>query len=405
MLSAGLAEKLLVARRVVAATSAFMIPLSTSGLAIATAIFILLAAITVERAEWIAALVRPAAVAPVGLFLLLLVGMTWSPTPFASGGGIGHYIKLLLIPVTMATAFTTRDAKQVGYGFLAGCLVILVLSFLSFFIPLPPPFRPFMDGVPLKDNAVQTGCFALCAFGLALGGVQFWAQGNKRQGAVLIISAMIFLADIFVIFISKTGVLMTAALTALFVAHVGGLKRSFLVAAPMLLIAAIAIWSSAPAQRRLAEIAIDIHAVESKKERSEATFSTASRMDFWTKAVEFIKQAPLIGHGTGSTKSLYQSLEETRPSPYGEAVPDPHNQFFAIAIQVGLLGGTLLLIMWVVHFSTFVGGGFVNALGQAVVIQNVIGSLFNSHLSTITQGTLYCLSVGLLAGVAQRTRL
>jgi hypothetical protein len=76
---------------------------------------------------------------------------------------------LLLIPVAMAAAFTAREALQIGYGFLAGCLVVLVLSFLSFFILLPPPFHQAMDGVPMKDNAVQSGCFALCAFALALG--------------------------------------------------------------------------------------------------------------------------------------------------------------------------------------------------------------------------------------------
>jgi O-antigen ligase len=261
-----------------------------------------------------------------------------------------------------------------------------------------------MDGVPLKDNAVQSGCFALCAFALALGGVRVWVGGNRRRATAMIILALIFLADIFMIFISKTGVLMTAALVGLFVIHAEGWRRFLLVAAPIALVVAIALWSSAPAHRRLAEIATDIHAVEGDKGSSEPTFSTASRLDFWSKAVEFIKEAPLFGHGTGSTKSLYQSLEATRPSPYGEAVPDPHNQFFAIAIQVGLVGGVILLVMWAVHFSMFSGRNFASAIGQAVVIQNFIGSLFNSHLSTVTQGMLYCLAVGLLGGVVQRAR-
>jgi O-antigen ligase len=372
-------------------------------------IFVLLVALTVKREEWLMTFTMPAAAVPVGLFLLLLIGMSWSPTPFASGGGIGHYAKLLLIPVAMAPAFTAREALQIGYGFLAGCLVVLVLSFLSFFISLPPPFHsamvdPRMAGVPMKDNAVQSGCFALCAFALALGGVSVWVEGNRRRAVAMIVLALVFLADIFMIFISKTGILMTAALVGLFVVHAEGWKRSLLIAAPIALVVAIALWSSAPAQRRLAEIATDIHAVDGDKASSEATISTASRLDFWRKAVEFIKEAPLFGHGTGSTKSLYQSLEATRPSPYGEAVPDPHNQFFAIAIQVGLVGGAILIVMWAVHFSMFVGGSFASAIGQAVVIQNFIGSLFNSHLSTVTQGMLYCLAVGLLGGIVQRAR-
>jgi O-antigen ligase len=60
--------------------------------------------------------------------------------------------------------------------------------------------------------------------------------------------------------------------------------------------------------------------------------------------------------------------------------------------------------MWAVHFSMFIGRSFAGAVGQAVVIQNFIGSLFNSHLSTVTQGMLYCLAVGLLGGIALRMR-
>jgi O-antigen ligase len=399
-----LPERLLISRQMAAVATAAMLPVSTSGQAIALSIFVVLALLTVKPEQWLATIMMPAAAIPVGLFVLMVIGMLWSPTPFAPGGGVGHYAKLLLIPVAMACAFTPRQGLQIGYGFLAGCLVILVLSFLSFFVHLPSPFSHAMDGVPVKDNAVQSGCFALCAFALALGGVNAWVGGNRRRAAAMLILALVFLADVFMIYISKTGILMTAALVGLFVVQAGGWRRSLLIATPIVLIAAIALWSSAPAQRRLAEITTDIHAVDSGKGNSEATLSTASRLDFWSKAVEFIEQAPLFGHGTGSTKSLYQSLEATRPSPYGEAVPDPHNQFFAIAIQVGLVGGALLLAMWAVHFSMFVGASFACAMGQAVVLQNFIGSLFNSHLSTVTQGMLYCLAVGLLGGIVQRAR-
>jgi len=397
-----LSERLLTGRQIAAVATAAMLPVSTSGQVIALSIFVVLAILTVKREQWLATIVTPAAAIPVGLYVLIVIGMLWSPTPFAPGGGVGHYAKLLLIPVAMACAFTPRQGLQIGYGFLAGCLVVLALSFLSFFLPMPPPFRQAMDGVPLKDNAVQSGCFALCAFALALGGVSAWVEGNRPRAVAMTILALVFLADIFMIFISKTGILMTAALVGLFVVQVEGWRRSLLIAAPIVLIAAIALWTSAPAQRRLKEIATDIHAVDSGKGTSEATLSTASRLDFWSKAVEFIGQAPLFGHGTGSTKSLYQSLEATRPSPYGEAVPDPHNQFFAIAIQVGLVGGAILLAMWAVQFSMFIGSSFACAIGQAVVIQNFIGSLFNSHLSTVTQGMLYCLAVGLFGGIVQR---
>ena len=191
MKAKNLPERLLIGRQIAAVATAFMIPVSTSGQAIALSIFVLFVALTVEREEWLVTFATPAAAVPVGLFLLILIGMSWSPTPFAPGGGVAHYAKLLLIPVAMAPSFTPRQAFQIGYGFLAGCLVVLALSFSSFFILLPPPFRHAMDGVPLKDNAVQSGCFALCAFALALGGVSVWVGGNRRRAAAMMILALV----------------------------------------------------------------------------------------------------------------------------------------------------------------------------------------------------------------------
>jgi O-antigen ligase len=112
-----------------------------------------------------------------------------------------------------------------------------------------------------------------------------------------------------------------------------------------------------------------------------------------------VKAAPLLGHGTGSIKPLYQSLEATRPSPYGEATPDPHNQTLHVVLQVGLIGGLILWAMWIAQAQLFLARDMASVFGQAIVLQNVIGGLFNSHISAVTQGMLYCLAVGLLGAV------
>ena len=124
-------------------------------------------------------------------------------------------------------------------------------------------------------------------------------------------------------------------------------------------------------------------------------------MDFWRKGLDFVEQAPLLGHGTGSIKPLYQAMEATQPSPYGQATPDPHNQFLHVVLQVGLFGGILLLAMWAAHFRMFLHRDAISIMGQAVVLQNFIGSLFNSHLATITLGMLYCVAVGVLGAAVK----
>ena len=68
---------------------------------------------------------------------------------------------------------------------------------------------------------------------------------------------------------------------------------------------------------------------------------------------------------------------------------NPHSQIFAVAIQLGLIGTVLLFAMWIAHLALFRGGTLVAWFGLIVVVQNVVSSLFNSHLSDFAQGWLY----------------
>src|ERR1700688_3188869 len=92
------------ARQVAAIATAFALPLSTSGQEITLAIFVLLALPTLDRARLNATLRSAAGYLPVALFALMLVGVLWSLQPYGDAikwGGL--YMKLLLIPLAMAT--------------------------------------------------------------------------------------------------------------------------------------------------------------------------------------------------------------------------------------------------------------------------------------------------------------
>jgi O-antigen ligase len=388
------------ARQVSAIATAFTLPLSTTGQNITVAIFAVLALITLDHGRFRATLRSAAGYLPVALFALILIGTLWSVQPYGVAiRWISPYAKLLLIPLVIATAFTPRQALQIACGFLAACVVLLAFSWASLLWPSGPWHWFKSPGIPVKDNAVQSGCFALCAFGLAIGTVRTWSQGDRRAIAMGVL-ALLFFADIFLIYLSKTGIIMAGSLLGLLIMHTWNWRLALAIAAPSALVIAVALWVSGPAQQRLAEMSTDMHASDITGE----TLSTAARMDFWSKALGFVKEAPLLGHGTGSIKPLYQAMEATNPSPYGQATPDPHNQFLHVTLQVGLLGGVILLAMWVAHFRMFLHRDVVSIMGQAVVLQNVVGSLFNSHLSTVTQGMLYCLAVGVL-GAAVRDQL
>ncbi|OYU90063.1 MAG: hypothetical protein CFE29_13705 [Bradyrhizobiaceae bacterium PARB1] len=397
MTKADLPEKLAASRQIAAIATAFFLPFSTSGQAIGISVFAVLALLTLDRARFAATMRHPAAWLPTALFALILVGVLWSKLPL--GGAIkwvGPYAKLLLIPLLLATAFTPKQALHIGYGFLASCLMILALSYAYLLWPTGPWGWFKSLGVPFKDNAVQSECFAICALALALGAVRIWTDGDRRRAVALGLLALLFFANIFLIYVSKTGMLVAFTLVAVFVFRTGGWRTALVLGIPIVLIVAGSLIYSPSAQNRVAEMATDITAAG--KDGTE-TVSTASRIDFWKKASEFVRQAPLVGHGTGSIRPLYQELEATRPSPYGEAVADPHNQVLHIVLQVGLIGGVILLAMWFVHFRLFTGADMASTMGLAIVAQNFVGSLFNSHISQVTQGMLYALGVGLLGAV------
>ena len=60
--------------------------------------------------------------------------------------------------------------------------------------------------------------------------------------------------------------------------------------------------------------------------------------------------------------------------------------------------------MWVAHLLLFRGGGVAAWIGMLVVVQNIVGSLFNSHLFDFTEGWLYVIGFGVAAGMVLKTR-
>jgi O-antigen ligase len=139
-----------------------------------------------------------------------------------------------------------------------------------------------------------------------------------------------------------------------------------------------------------------------KYRQENAASSTALRIEFWKKSAGFIAAAPLIGHGTGSMPELFRRAAAGESGASAVTSVNPHNQFFAVAVQLGLLGGAILIAMWVAHLALFRGGGLIAWIGLAIVLQNVVSSLFNSHLFDFFHGWFYVFGVGILGGMALR---
>jgi O-antigen ligase len=160
-----------------------------------------------------------------------------------------------------------------------------------------------------------------------------------------------------------------------------------------------AAWLSSPALRE--RIMLVSHEVELYENGSAAT-SSGYRLNWWKHSLGFIASAPLIGHGTGSTRAIFREAAATDPSLQDAITDNPHNQTLSIALQLGLLGASLLWAMWIAHLLLFRGDGMAAWIGAGVVVQNVVASLFNSQLFYFSPGWIYVFGVGVLGGVVLR---
>ena len=136
--------------------------------------------------------------------------------------------------------------------------------------------------------------------------------------------------------------------------------------------------------------------------RPEDRTRAGYRIEFWRKSIEFVRAAPIIGHGTGAARELFGRAAVGQTGGAAELTVNPHNQTFAVANQLGLLGAAVLFAFWFSHLMLFRGESLLAWAGLLIVAQNVVGSLFNSHLFDFMQGWSYVIGVGVAAGMVLR---
>jgi len=85
----------------------------------------------------------------------------------------------------------------------------------------------------------------------------------------------------------------------------------------------------------------------------------------------------------------------------GPARHDHHRGLRTVAIIEATKGVLVLLAMWIAHLLLFVrDGGLAAWVGTIAVVDNIVSSLFNSHLFDFLQGWVYVFGVGVAGGMA-----
>ena len=60
--------------------------------------------------------------------------------------------------------------------------------------------------------------------------------------------------------------------------------------------------------------------------------------------------------------------------------------------------------MWAAHLMLFAREGLIAWMGLVLVTENIVSSLFNSHLFDFHEGWMYVLGVGVAGGMVLKAR-
>lgn len=381
---------------VLAVVTVASLPWSTTITSIFSALFVLSVCPKI-RIEKFANLVRRSRSGfAVGLFALGLLGTLWATDVSLAARlrGVNPTLKFLMMPFLLYHFHQSSRTIWILWAFLGSCTALLILSWVTVFVPNLTPTASLQPGVPVKNYIDQSQSFALCAVALAWLILELIKARKLRLALPLLALSIAFLADLSFVVLARTALIYTPIMLVLFGAFY--LPRSLFYGSIglFILVAGVAWLASSNLQNRTNSILLEYSRYGASNERT----STGLRLEYWRKSLGFVREAPMLGHGTGSVQMLFDRSALGQTGLAAETISNPHNQTLNVAVQWGLIGCVILYATWISHVSFFRGPGFYPWLGFIVVVQNAVSSLFNSHLFDFVPGWIYVIGVSLAAG-------
>jgi O-antigen ligase len=379
---------------------AVSLPWSTSASGILIALWLVALLPILDVAAIRRELLAPAGGLPVLLWVLAVLGMLWADVTWRERfAGLGGFNRLLVIPLLLTHFRHSERSAFVLYGFLFSATCLLVASWAFALIPALGVHGK-VYGVPVKDYITQSGIFLICALALIGAACECWRKQKRPIAFTLVALAAMFLANIGFVVTSRT----TLVVAPFLIVTLGWRQlgwKGVLVACVVAITLGGTLWlTSSYVRDRTLQSFADMRAYLSENEGS----SVGTHLEYLRKSVLFIAAAPVIGHGTGTIPEQFRNAAVGQTGVSALVSVNPHNQIFTVAIQLGLVGAGILLAMWIEHLMLFRDGGLTAWIGTIVVLENVISSLFNSHLFDFTQGWLYVFGVGIAGGMVLRQR-
>ncbi|WP_158590468.1 O-antigen ligase family protein [Noviherbaspirillum cavernae] len=354
---------------------------------------------------------RPSLLA-LALFGLFILGTLWTIAPANEvRGGIGKYLKLLLIPLGMALAW--RDdklTKRAMIAFMAGAAILAVSSYLARLGLVPGSIGikrvPDPHNAVVFKNHITTG--VLLGFAAVACFAYYHYAATTRTRILSIVGGLFFAFPIIFLTQGRTGyIVLFVGLMVLSLARFHARPKMLVISImTVLMLFAGTYFMSNNVKSRVQRLVSEMENHSGSPAGSEVFSSSGIRLAFYRGGLRLIAENPLLGSGTGSFQEAFSPIAKT-VWPVGSEMQSrrhqPHSEIILIGVQLGAAG----LVLYALLMASLAFGGRKNASYAADCVLILCGvffisAMFNSLLWDVTEGHWFALLAGCLYAQARR---
>ncbi|WP_035054700.1 O-antigen ligase family protein [Andreprevotia chitinilytica] len=326
---------------IAAFVAGFAIPVSNALINIGAGLMVLAVLATpAARAKLGESLREPLVIGCLIFYAAYLLGMLWTAEPGTAGlHMLGKMRPYLVAPLLFAACGTQQARQALLGGFAIGTVLSGVVSIISGLLQ-----TPVMKGGPGDYAVFQTHTYhntflSLVACAIAA----FWLSGHiaprYRKWAALVF--VICVIDVLFFVGGRTAQGILLLLLAALVVFWQGRRGAVIAVVGLVLLVPAIYFGSAKVREGIANAKADVTSYQ----QGNADTSVGNRLFFWTNAFTLFKQAPVLGHGTGSYEKQYRGLTGMYTGTLARA--NPHDDYLWVAVELGALGLAAFLAMLV----------------------------------------------------------
>jgi O-antigen ligase len=326
------------------------------------------------RDKWLLLKKNVPALTVVAMVVWFYASAWWTEaTPITWENARNVHWKLLLIPAVVLLIQDERWRNRCWQGFGAGMLVLLAHVYALVFMVLPWTSTQNPDEVfynPLPQSLALT---FFCAWCLS----EFFGAPSRAKKLGLTVTFVLASFAVLNISEQRLGYLMwlVGCLTVVFIQLKNSPRLRAWSLLAFLVCCVLVFMSNEIMQNRFG---LAVQEVQNYHFENDYT-SVGSRLHMWYSSAGFIQKAPLLGHGMGAYPVVSEAHFQD-PKMCFHGCRHPHNQYVFYAVEFGLVGLGLFLLMLYQAWSRHRTWGPDNTMPVVVLLLFTLSSLVETTL-------------------------